>query len=51
MLTQEEEYTKGLKEELSQLTRNYEDQAARDQAKIQSVTKYVRQEDSTETCL
>ena len=39
MLTQEEEYTKGLKEELSQLTRNYEDQAARDQAKIQSVTK------------
>jgi len=39
MLTQEEDYTKGLKEELSQLTQTYEDRVARDQARIQSVTK------------
>jgi len=41
MLEQEEQYTKGLREELTQLTKKYEEQALRDQTKVQSVTKYV----------
>lgn len=40
MLEQEEQYTRGLKEELEETTRRFEEQSARDQAKVHSVTKY-----------
>ena len=39
MLTQEEEYSKGLKAELQESMQKYEDQMSKDQTKVQSVMK------------
>jgi len=41
MLTQEEEYSKGLKAELQESMQKYEDQMSKDQTKVQSVMKWV----------
>ena len=41
MLEHEEEYSKGLKAELEDNRQKHEEQAMRDQAKVQSLTKYV----------
>ena len=40
MLEDEEEYTKGLKVELEDTKQKYLEQSVRDQAKLQSLTKY-----------